>query len=88
MLLSYIYRTTSFIHKRKINEKEDLATEPNEKKYIEFVYADSAQEFLRAYCVQHGFDLTVKYDNSEQEPADFDFHSTIFYSTTEHDIRN
>jgi hypothetical protein len=59
-----------------------------EKKYIELVFSDETQSMLRDYCHRNGFDLTVSYSGETQTPEDFDFHTTIFYTETEHDVAN
>lgn len=59
-----------------------------EKKYIEFHYNDDSQEFLREYCKVNNFDLTTKFNGNAQLAEDFDFHTTIFFTTTEHKLKN
>lgn len=59
-----------------------------EKKYIELVYDDETQLRLLAYCKAHGFDLTKSFSGEEIAEEEFDFHSTIWYTTTEHDLEN
>lgn len=57
-------------------------------KYVAVIYDDETQENLRNYCEKNGFDITVDYDGEPQNPEDFDFHSTIFFTTSKHDIKN
>ena len=59
-----------------------------EKKYIEIVYDPVTQGYLREYCLNHGFDLTTSFDGDTQSPEDFDFHTTVWFTTTEHSMEN
>lgn len=70
--------------------KDYLTEEENKpkRKYISIVYDEETQENLRNYCENNGFDLTVDHDGDEQSPEDFEFHTTVFCSTTEHVIEN
>lgn len=61
---------------------------PFERKYIEVQYNDATQKILRDFCERHGFDLGVRFDKTRQDPADFDFHTTVWYTTTEHQMNN
>jgi hypothetical protein len=61
---------------------------PLEKKYIEVQYDAVTQGYLREYCAENGFDLSIKFDGSKQNPEDFDFHSTVWFTTTEHRLKN
>lgn len=67
--------------------KQDDLT-PSEPKYIELQYSADTQAYLRAYCEANGFDLSVKFDKTTQDPAEFDFHSTVIFSSTSHSIPN
>lgn len=58
------------------------------RKYVAVQYDDESQKKLRNWAQENGFDLSVKYNGDEQDPNDFDFHTTIFYSTNEVDLRN
>jgi hypothetical protein len=58
------------------------------KKYVAIQYDEATQRKLRKWAVDNGFDLTAKYDGSKQNPEDFDFHTTVFFTTTEHSIPN
>jgi hypothetical protein len=49
-------------------------------KYIEIQYSEGAQEFLREYCQENGFDLEVKFNGKSQAPEDFDFHTTVWFT--------
>lgn len=62
--------------------------EKGKRKYVAVNYSDETQERLRDYAKKHGFDLSVGYDGSPQNASDFGFHTTIFFSTTKHDIEN
>lgn len=59
-----------------------------ERKYIEISYDAVSQGYLREFCLDNNFDLTVKFSGQEQDPEDFDFHSTVFFSTSEHHLEN
>jgi 2'-5' RNA ligase len=58
------------------------------RKYIVVEYDQNSQELLRNWAMTNGFDLSVKYNGEKQDPEDFDFHTTIFYSTNEVNMRN
>lgn len=58
------------------------------RKYVAVQYDEATQRKLREWAKQNGFDLTKKYDGSAQAEEDFDFHTTIFFTTSEHDIPN
>lgn len=69
--------------------KDYLAEEEltSSRKYIAVYYDDETQQKLRDYCVKNGFDLTL--DDGEQQPIEnFKFHTTIFYTVSEHKITN
>lgn len=70
--------------------KDYLTEEENKpkRKYISIVYDSETQEKLKKYCEENGFDLKVDHNGDEQSPDDFEFHTTIFYSTTEHVLEN
>jgi hypothetical protein len=61
---------------------------PLAKKYISVLYDSETQENLRNYCIKYGFDLSKKYNGEDQDINNFKFHTTIFYSTTQHRLRN
>lgn len=63
-------------------------SEEKSKKYVAVQYDNDTQKKLRAWAKENGFDLTAKYDGEKQREEDFDFHTTIFFSTTEHDLAN
>jgi len=58
------------------------------RKYVSVNYDKQSQKMLRDWCEYNGFDLTVSYNGSEQKAEDFDFHTTIFYSTNEVNLKN
>jgi hypothetical protein len=58
------------------------------RKYVAVVYDDDSQKKLREWATDNGFDLTVKYNGDEQDPKDFNFHTTIFHSVNEVNLRN
>lgn len=60
----------------------------SKRKYVAVQYDDESQKKLREWAERNGFDLSVKYNGDEQDPKDFDFHTTIFYTTNEVRLRN
>jgi hypothetical protein len=66
------------------NFKEFIA----KRKNVAIEYDAESQKNLREWAEQNGFDLSVKYNGEKQDPKDFDFHTTIFYSTNEVPLRN
>jgi 2'-5' RNA ligase len=60
----------------------------SKRKYVAVQYDKETQRKLRDWSQSNGFDLSVKYDGTEQDPKDFDFHTTIFYSKNEVRLRN
>ena len=58
------------------------------RKYVSVKYDKESQDKLRDWATKNGFDLAVKYNGEEQDPKEFDFHTTVFYSTNESNIRN
>lgn len=67
-------------------KEQDLL--PLEKKYIEVQYEPVTQGYLRDYCLNNGFDLSLRFDGSQQDPEDFDFHTTVWFTTSEHRLEN
>lgn len=59
-----------------------------ERKYIEVVYTDETQEKLRNYCKENGLDINVSYYGNYRSDEDVDFHTTIIYSTSRHNLKN
>jgi|SRR6056297_2426849 len=60
----------------------------SEKKYIEVQYDSVTQGYLREYCEQNGFDLSVRFDGSKQDPENFDFHTTVWFTSSKHKLAN
>jgi hypothetical protein len=58
------------------------------KKYIEVQYSPVTQGYLRQYCIDNGFDLSVRFDGDDQSEKLFDFHTTVWYTTNEANINN
>jgi hypothetical protein len=58
------------------------------RKYVAVKYDKESQEKLRDWATKNGFNLSVNYNGEEQDPKMFDFHTTVFYSTNESNIRN
>lgn len=59
-----------------------------EKKYLEVQYDAVTQGYLREFCKDQGFDLSIKFDGTRQDPEDFDFHTTVWFTTSEHQLAN
>ena len=58
------------------------------EKYIAVQYDNATQKRMREWCLSNGFDLTVKHNGEPQAIYKFDFHTTIFYSTSKHRMEN
>lgn len=58
------------------------------RKYVAVQYDKESQDKLRDWATKNGFDLSVKYNGDKQDPKEFDFHTTIFYSTNEINLKN
>jgi 2'-5' RNA ligase len=58
------------------------------RKYVSVQYDKESQAKLRDWALKNGFNLSVKYNGEEQDPKEFDFHTTVFYSTNEINLRN
>lgn len=58
------------------------------RKYVAVQYDKESQDKLRDWATNNGFDLSVKYNGDKQDPKEFDFHTTIFYSTNEINLKN
>lgn len=54
------------------------------RKYVNIQYTKETQDNLRKWAMDQGFDLTANYDGTTQKAESFDFHSTIFYTTSRH----
>jgi hypothetical protein len=58
------------------------------RKYVAVQYDATSQKQLRDWAEENGFDLTTKYNGDSQPAEDFDFHTTIFFTTNEVNLRN
>lgn len=58
------------------------------RKYVAIIYDNETQKNLRAWAIKNGFNLTSNYNGDEQKPEDFEFHTTIFFTTNEVNLRN
>jgi hypothetical protein len=65
----------------------DTCTAPA-KKYIAVQYDAATRRNLQAWAAANGFDLCTRYDGATQDAADFEFHTTVFCTTTEHRLAN
>lgn len=58
------------------------------QKYVSVTYDKESQKKLREWAIENDFDLTKKYNGDDQKPEDFIFHTTIFYTTNEVNLKN
>lgn len=58
------------------------------RKYISVQYDKESQNKLRDWAIKNGFNLSVKFNGTEQDPKEFDFHTTVFYSINESNLQN
>jgi len=58
------------------------------RKYVAITYDDKTQEKLRDWCAENRFDLSKSYNGEDQDPSDFEFHTTVFYSENEINMEN
>lgn len=58
------------------------------RKYVAVQYDKESQDKLRDWATKNGFNLSVNYSGEEQDPKKFDFHTTVFYSTNEVNLKN
>lgn len=58
------------------------------EKYIAVEYDEKSQKKLREWALKNGFNLSVDYDDKPQDPKDFDFHTTVFYTVNKVLLRN
>ena len=59
-------------------------TESLERKYVAVQFDYETQEKLRRWSLDQGFDLTKSFDGTYQGIHDFDFHCTVFFTTSLH----
>lgn len=59
-----------------------------ERKYVSVIYDQETQENMREWCETNGFDISLSFSGNKINPADFGFHTTIFYTTSRHFIYN
>ena len=58
------------------------------KKFVCVYFNEATNKLLFDYATSNNLDLSVKYNDTKQDPKDFDFHITIFYSNTPTSIPN
>lgn len=58
------------------------------RKYVYVSYDKKSQEKLRKWCLDNGFDLSIKHSGEKQNPDDFNFHTTVLYSVNETDLKD
>lgn len=54
------------------------------KKFVGLKFTPESQQAMMDWAVAQGFDLKSKFDGEQQAVEDFDFHTTIFFTTSEH----
>lgn len=54
------------------------------KKFVSISLTKESEDAFRKFVMDHGFDLTVKYNDGKQKSEDFHFHLTVFYTTSSH----
>lgn len=57
------------------------------KKFVCLEFDDSTNEKLYQFAMDNGFDLSIKYDGTKQNPKNYLFHTTIYYSSSYHDTK-
>lgn len=57
------------------------------KKFVGLFFTLESQNALREWAIANGFDLTATFGGGTQAAEDFDFHTTIFFTVTEHDTK-
>lgn len=67
---------------------KDFMEENKTTKYVAVQYDKQTQRKLMAWAKDNGFDLETKYDGTKQNEDDFDFHTTIFFTTSKHNLPN
>lgn len=58
------------------------------EKYIAVQYNERTSRDLRNWAQMHGFQLDVGFSGEPQQPSDFDFHTTVFFSNSKHIMAN
>lgn len=58
------------------------------KKYISIVYDIITQNLLREWCETNNLDLSFKFNGTRQKSTEFEFHTTILYSSNLSNISN
>lgn len=55
------------------------------RKYVAVIYDDATQSALRKWATDNGFDLGYGYSGEPKDPNDFEFHTTVFYTSNDVD---
>lgn len=55
------------------------------KKYVAIIYDDATQNNLRKWATQSGFDLGYGYGGEPKDPSEYEFHTTVFYTSNDVD---
>lgn len=55
------------------------------KKYVAVIYDDATQQKLRDWATNNQFDLGYGYNGEPKDPNDFEFHTTVFYTSNDVD---
>lgn len=55
------------------------------RKFVGLYFTKESEEAIRRWALSAGFDLTTRWSGAKQDPSLFDFHTTVFYTTSYHD---
>lgn len=50
------------------------------KKFVCLYFDEQTNKSLKTYCKNNSFNLDIKYNGESQDPNDFDFHITLYYT--------
>jgi hypothetical protein len=57
------------------------------RKYVAVIYDDTTQNRLREWATENSFDLGYGYSGEPKDPNDYEFHTTVFYTSNDVDHR-
>lgn len=55
------------------------------RKYVAIIYDDATQQNLRNWATDHGFDLGYGYSGEPKDPNEYQFHTTVFFTSNDVD---
>lgn len=55
------------------------------KKYVAVIYDNATQQKLREWATNNGFDLGYGYGGEPKDPSEFEFHTTVFFTSNDID---